>query len=233
MRAFIRVCAVAGLFLVAALAGPAAQAGAAVPPPPEAGCGSADDGYGAGLPCDVEVAVLTPVCDGDVPRLRYAVAPAASSGTVDVRFVHPGGDDVVHADQPLSGTVPWPGAVVDAAGAGVDWPGWRLEDGVWVAGDEYDWVRRSVEVAFDVDVDGAVASAVVAYPPSTPDCLTDPERSDVLVAGGGAAAGPPAAASVERAEVLSATGASAGPIALIAAGLLLAGAAGVLARRRA
>ena len=223
MRAFIRVGAAAGLFLVGVLAGPAAQAGAVVPA--TAGCG-ADDGYGGGLPCDLEVAVLTPACDGDVPRLRYAVTAPGGGQTVDVTFVHPDGDDVVHAGRSLDGTVLWPGAVVDDAGTGVDWPGWRLENGAWVAGDEYDWARPSVQVAFTVD--GSTVSGVVDYPASTPACVADPERSDVLVAGDDTAAGP---AAGERAEVLSATGASAGPVVLIASGLLLAGVAGVLARR--
>lgn len=228
MRAFIRVCAVAGLVLAATGLAPAAIA--ATPEPSAAvqpdDCTRGTDDYGAELPCEVEVTVLTPVCDNDVPKLRYVVTPVGSDKTtVTVSFVNPDGEDVVYADQPLSGTVLWPGAVVDASGKGVDWPGWRLEAGKWVVGDEFDWVRPSVEVAFEVN---PTASAVVAYPPSSPVCLTEPERSDVLVAGGSKPAAPPAA----RAEVLSATGSTVGPIALVAGGLLLAGAGGVLAARR-
>lgn len=227
MRAPTRLCVVVGLALVvvAGLA-PVASAATPAPSPTVDDCTRGTDDYGAELPCEVDVTVLTPVCDRDVPKLRYAVTPVGSSGsTVTLTFVNPTGDDVVYADQPLSGTVLWPGAVVDASGAPVDWPGWRLEDGVWVQGDEFDWVRPSVEVTFEVN---PTASAVVAYPPSSPVCLSQPERSDVLVAG----VEPAGPSDASRSEVLSATGSSAGPLVLIASGLLLAGVAGLLAARR-
>ncbi|MBD7917199.1 LPXTG cell wall anchor domain-containing protein [Cellulomonas sp. Sa3CUA2] len=230
MRAFIKVCAVAGLVLAATGLGPVATAATSQPSAPAAdGCTRNTDEYGGELPCEVDVTVLTPVCDNDVPKLRYAVTPVGTDKTtVTIAFANPGGADVVYADQPLSGTVLWPGAVVDSTGAGVDWPGWRLEGGTWVVGDEFDWVRPSVEVSFQVNPS---ASAVVAYPPSSPVCLTAPPRSDVLAADDDAPA-VPAAVAGERAEVLSATGSSAGPLALIAGGLVLAGAGGVLAARR-
>lgn len=221
MRAITRACAVAGLLLAATGLAPAASAAptVAVPAAVDA-CGG--DGYGGGLPCEVAVTTLQPVCDGDVPRLRYAVT-ATGVETVDITFVGPDGADVVHTGQPLSGTVLWPGAVVDAVGAPVDWPGWRQEDGAWVAGDEYDWVRPSVEVAFAIG--DRSASTVAAYPDSAPGC--DPERSDVLVAVDDPVAAPPA----ERAEVLSATGSTSGPLVLISAGLVLAGVGGVMLAR--
>lgn len=175
MRAFTKACAVAGLFLAATGVAPAASAAVA----PSTGCAPGDDGYGGDAPCEIDVLVLEPVCDGDVPRLRYAVTPPrAEDGTVEIAFVNPGGGQEVLEAQPLSGSVLWPGAVVDDAGAPVDWPGWRLVDGAWVAGDEYDWVRPSVQVSFTVGEH--LASAVVAYPSSAPDC--DPEVSEVLVA---------------------------------------------------
>lgn len=231
MRAFIRACAAAGLVLAATGLAPAATA--ATPEPSVAAtaddCTRGTDGYGSALPCELDLTVLTPVCDNDVPKLRYTVTPVGSDRTtVTVTFVNPQGDDVVYADQPLSGTVLWPGAVVDASGKGVDWPGWRLEAGKWVQGDEFDWVRPSVQVDFEVNPSG---SAVVAYPPSSPVCLTEPERSDVLVAGGPAAK-PAAKPAAAKAQVLSATGSSVGPVAMIAGGLVLAGAGGVLAARR-
>lgn len=224
MRAFTKVCTVAGLVLAATGLAPAATA-SPVQLAPTDGCERGVDDYGSELPCELDVTVLTPICDNDVPKLRYVVTPVGTDeSTVTLTFVNPGGGDVVYADQPLSGTVLWPGAVVGTDGKGADWPGWRLENGTWVEGDEFDWVRPSVEVAFEVNPS---ASAVVAYPPSSPVCLTSPPRSDVLVAGPDA----PAAAA-ERAEVLSATGSTAGPIALIAGGLVLAGVGGVMAARR-
>ncbi|MFC0644486.1 LPXTG cell wall anchor domain-containing protein [Cellulomonas phragmiteti] len=232
MRVFTRVCATAALVLAATGLAPAATAAPlAATVVTGDDCTRGTDEYGAELPCEVEVTVLSPVCDNDVPKLRYAVTPIGSDrNRVTITFVNPGGADVVYADQPLTGTVLWPGAVQDSTGKGVDWPGWRLEGGTWVVGDEYDWVRPSVEVSFQVN---PAASAVVGYPPSSPVCLTGPERSDVLVAGDDApAAAGTASAAGYRAEVLSETGSSAGPLALIAGGLLLAGAGGVLAARR-
>ncbi len=225
MRAITRACAVAGLVLTMAGIAPAAASATPLPTEPAVAddCTRGTDGYGAALPCELEVTVLTPICDGDVPKLRYVVTPVGSDRTtVDITW---GDGQVVYTDQPLSGTVLWPGAVVGADGTGVDWPGWSLVDGEWVEGDEFDWVRPSVTVAFHVN---PAASAVVAYPPSSPTCLTAPERSDVLVAGDT----PVAAAPAARAEVLSATGSQVGPLVLIASGLVLAGAAGVVAARR-
>jgi LPXTG-motif cell wall-anchored protein len=234
MRAFTRACVVAGLVLAATGAAPAAFASPA--PSPSAGaddCTRGTDEYGAPLPCEVDVASLTAVCDANVPRLQYALAPVGTDHrTVTITFVNPtGGPDVVYADQPLSGTVTWPGAVTDASGAGVDWPGWRLEGGTWVQGDEFDWAAgSSVEVDFHVN---PTASVVTAYPRSTASCLTSPERSDVLSAGSDVVAGGVAASGPRvRAEVLSATGATTGPVVLVGAGLVLAGAAGVLVARR-
>ena len=227
MRTYMKACAVAGLVLAATALGPAASA-TIVESPANDGCTRDAGDYGAELPCDLDVTVLTPVCDNDVPKLQYVVTPTGTDRTtVTITWVNPSGADVVHADLPLSGTVPWPGAVQDADGKGVDWPGWRLVGDEWVEGDEFDWVRPSVEVAFEVNPG---ASAVVAYPPSSPVCLTSPPRTDVLSAGPEPAAAP--AAPAERAEVLSETGSSAGPIALIAGGLVLAGVGGVLAARR-
>lgn len=236
MRAVIKICTVAGIVLAtaalapAAAAAPGAVASAAVVPaavvPAPGGCAQDADGYGGEAPCELEVTTLHPVCDGDVPRLRYDVTGAGRTD-VEITFVNPEGAHVVHSGQPLSGSVLWPGAVVDEAGAPVDWPGWRRDAGTWVVGDEYDWVRPSVQVMFRLG-DAPAASAVVAYPPSAPDCLTEPERSDVLVAGDEPAA---PAAPVERAEVLSETGSTVGPIALISAGLVLAGIGGVMAAR--
>ena len=72
----------------------------------------------------------------------------------------------------------WPGAVPGPNGRGIDWPGWRqLSDGTWVQGDEFDWVRPTVQVLFQVNPE---ATVTVAYPPSSPNCLTEPVHSEVL-----------------------------------------------------
>ncbi|ADG73680.1 LPXTG-motif cell wall anchor domain protein [Cellulomonas flavigena DSM 20109] len=228
MRTYLKACAVAGLVLAASGLAPAASA-TIVETPATDGCTRDADAYGPELPCGLDLTVLTPICDNDVPKLHYVVTPTGTDRTtVTITWANPSGADVVYTDLPLSGTVPWPGAVTGADGKGADWPGWRLVDGTWVEGDEFDWVRPSVEVGFEVNPSG---SAVVAYPPSSPVCLTSPPRTDVLSAGPEPAVAP-AAAPAERAEVLSETGSTAGPLALIAGGLVLAGVGGVLAARR-
>ncbi|MFC8190325.1 LPXTG cell wall anchor domain-containing protein [Cellulomonas sp. NPDC057328] len=223
MRHTVRAAAAAALLLASVgLAPSVASAVPAPTPTPTDDCQRGVDDYGAPLPCEVVVTTLSPVCDNDVPRLRYVLtALGSSSSTVDVTWVNPGGDDVVYEDQPLDGSVLWPGAVVGTDGTGADWPGWRLEGGTWVQGDEYDWVRPDVTVRFDVNPSTTVT---VAYPPSSPQCLTAPPRSDVLSAVD--------AAPAERSEVLAATGAQVGLLAAAAAALVGLGAGAVAVRRR-
>lgn len=145
--------------------------------------------YGPGEEPSIDVQFLEPVCDGDVPWLSYSVSvpEGVGNGTATVTFHHPSdpSQDYVQSGLPLSGRILWPGAETDSAGNPVDWPGWRLENGEWVVGDEWDWVRPSVEVTIEVN---PVAGATVAYPPSSPACLTDPPGM------AGAVARPPAQA---------------------------------------
>lgn len=176
----------------------------------------------------LEVEVLQPICDGDVPYLQYAVAVTGTDATTaTITWLNPGNpsQNFVQSDLPLSGTVPWPGAEVDGDGNAVDWPGWRLENGEWVQGDQWDWVRPSVQVTIAVNPE---ATVTVAYPPSSPDCMTDPPGETP----------PPPLADVPPAAQASAslpdTGASVGWLAGLGAALLTLGAVAlVFARRRA
>ena len=137
----------------------------------------------------MEVGILTPVCDGDVPYLGYEITATniPSDATVTVTFLHPTDptQNVVYSGLPLSNLhvagnsatgVLWPGAVIDSAGAPIDWPGWSLVNGVWVEGDEFDWVRPSVQVLFVVNPE---ATVTVDYPPSSPDCDSNPPGGSV------------------------------------------------------
>ncbi|MBT0993037.1 peptidase [Cellulomonas sp. DKR-3] len=195
--------------LLAAVAVPAAAIAADPSPAPsdQYGCleQSADD-YGPPLPCELRVQVLSPFCDNEVPKLRYQVEAIGSPNTtVKITWVNPTGADYVLSGLPLSGTVNWPGAV-EQNGRGVDWPGWtQLPDGTWVEGDEWDWVRPSVEVRFEVNPE---ATVTVGYPPSRPECNTNPPSSAVL----------------SDEPELSATGTDALPLALAGGGLVAAGA---------
>ena len=117
------------------------------------------------------------ICDGDVPYLAYRIdltGTGITDDTVDIRWINPSGPDVVYRDQPLVGRVLWPGAVVGPNGEPLDWPGWRLVNGVWVEGDRYNWVRPSVQVRFTVNPSRTLT---FGYPPSRPSCLTNPPRT--------------------------------------------------------
>jgi hypothetical protein len=103
--------------------------------------------------------------------------------------VNPTGDDVTMSTQPLSGQALWPGIVVDSDGIVIDWPGWRLEDGVWVAGDEFDWALADLDVEFRA---GPMTTRLVSYPAATDTCIPTPEGG---VAAGGSTPAPSASAS--------------------------------------
>ena len=100
------------------------------------------------------------VCTADLPTLSYSTDGATAS-TVTVTFVNPGGSNTVYTNQPLSGSVVWPGTVV-SGGKVTDWPGWtKNADGTWTKGDAYDWSLSNVQV---IIADGAEASTVASYP---------------------------------------------------------------------
>lgn len=219
MKSSMRASSAAALSAAAGLAF-ALPAAAAVAPSP-GGCGD-DDGYSAAGVCQLKVELLSPVCDNDVPYLTYRVAVEGTSKTdLTITWDNPSGADVVQSGLPLSGRVPWPGAVVGPDGRGADWPGWtRQADGTWSEGDEFDWVRPSVQVTLAVNPS---VTATVAYPPSAPQCVTGPVESSVLAA--------PAPGS--GSGVLAATGSDTTPWLVAAGALVLAGGGLVAARARA
>jgi hypothetical protein len=197
-----------GLFVSLALSGPAVAAST-----PD-GCAEQPPGYAAPGVCQLTVEVATPVCVNDVPALNYQVlAEGTSATTVDITWLDPSGANVVYSNQPLSGSVRWPGAVVGADGKGVGWPGWiQQSSGAWVQGGPFSWANPSAQVLFSV---GPQATVTVAYPAAA-GCT--PVRSDVL------AAEPNVAAVAPQSGVLSETGANVEPLLLIAGGLVLVGA---------
>lgn len=222
MNRSMRVSTAAALSALAGLAF-ALPVSAAVTPSPTA-CADGEDGYSAGGVCQLEVELLTPVCDNDVPYLSYRVSAQGTSSTaLTLTWDNPSGADVVQSGLPLEGRVPWPGAVVGPDGKGADWPGWtKRADGTWVQGDEFDWVRPAVTVTLAVNPS---VTTTVAYPPSSPVCLTEPVRSSVL------AAAPPTRTRSTSA-VLAATGSEATPWLVAAGALVLAGGGLVAARAR-
>ncbi|HEY7133419.1 MAG TPA: hypothetical protein VH440_14285 [Candidatus Limnocylindrales bacterium] len=120
------------------------------------------------------------VCDGNTPYLAYdfTVLNLPGADEVTITFLNPGGANVVYADQPLSGRVLWPGAVLDASGNVIDWPGWTLNpDGSWSVGDEFDWARPTVSILFEVNPS---ATLVAGYPPASPGCTDPPPELGIL-----------------------------------------------------
>src|SRR5262249_9899016 len=111
----------------------------------------------------LHVDIAEPICDGNIPFLHYKISLDNVEGnpTVNITWLNPGGPNVVYADQPLEGQVLWPGAIPADQPGGPDWPGWSLVNGVWVQGDEFDWVRPTVQVNFEVNPQ---ATVTVAYP---------------------------------------------------------------------
>jgi len=130
-------------------------------------------------PPAIEVAFKDAVCRLDVPYLKYDInVTGTPNTTATITFLNPnsGGADVVFADQPLEGELLWPGAAAGPDGKGTDWPGWRFEGGKWIQGDEFDWVRPTVEVKFQVNPE---VTATVSYPPASAACA-NPPQTEVL-----------------------------------------------------
>lgn len=211
--------------LALTLSGAVLSAGAASATPTElTPCEAEAQGYAPSTPCQLTVDTQTQ-CRNNVPMIGYrAVAEGTNATTATITFINPNGDDIVLTNQPLSGTVLWPGATVDANGNPTDWPGWtQLASGEWVEGDEFDWARPSVTMTFQVN---PVAQAVVAYPVATAACVAGPT-------GGTSSAGVTQVSAVSTSvSTLSSTGATVTPLLAIAGGLVVVGLGAVLVVRR-
>lgn len=199
-------------------AGPAAAVETPAP-----GCPTQDPGYEAGGVCQVTVTTVDPTCVGGVASLDYVVtAEGTPSSTVTITFVNPSGGNVVYANQPLTGSVLWPGMVV-TGGQATDWPGWtKAADGTWSSGDEFSWADSNVQVLFAV---GPEAAATVTYPQGTGSGYCGPSSSEVLAA-------PPNASTSLVSNVLAATGANPMPLAFLGGGLILVGGSLLVMRSR-
>lgn len=81
-------------------------------------CEEQDTGYGASSVCVVRVAQADPICPSDALQLQYAVtAEGTAVSTVDLRWINPGGSDVVQTGLPFTGTVNWPTSIPQRATA--------------------------------------------------------------------------------------------------------------------
>ena len=128
------------------------------------------------------VATADSVCINDVPYINYDVTPLdfASNGPVTITFFDPAGNLIAtYPNQPLTGQILWPGAVVDGNGNGVDWPGWVYANGAWSQEpDGFEGLIPSATIVFSVNPTDTV---ILGYPPASPFCNPRPPGAPVAV----------------------------------------------------
>ncbi len=209
-RAALVTVALAAALLTAGPAMAETPPASSTPTPGPSGyaCLNQEAGYAASGVCQLVVLKADTVCRGDLPWLDYSLqAQGTPNTTATLTWGDPNGQHVTMSGLPLTGSVLWPGAVADAHGNAIDWPGWSLVNGVWVQHDQWDWVRPSVPLTFEVNPSATITAY---YPEATAPCA-DPPSTAVLADGGSA--------------VLASTGTSdATPLMAGAAGALLLGA---------
>lgn len=123
------------------------------------------------------ITALTPVCQADVPYIEYDATVDGVEFTTATLTFRDRNDVVVETRtvDSLRGRTLFPGAEVDADGNGVDWPGWRFENGFWVEDPSDAILREGLTVTIEVNPS---ATAQVAYPPATSACAS-PENPEV------------------------------------------------------
>lgn len=155
------------------------------------------------------------VCQGDVPYLAYDVElpegyTTDDAAPVTITFVNPTGDDYVVTDQPLQGSLLWPGA---SAAEPKMWPGWALVDGKYTKTDgNFQWTREGVTVKFEVNPS---YETTVTYPQATALCANPASTTSVPVTTPAADPSDPKALAVTG-SVFQAGWLAAGAIALLA-----------------
>ena len=133
----------------------------------------------ASVTVTIEAPVMTvtasSICVNDVPYIDYVVTPGNFTPVngVTIAWADSNNNVITTMDnQPLSGRVLWPGAVVDDQGKGIDWPGWIFENNRWVEGaDGFEKLRPTTNVTFTVNPSQTIA---ISYPPSDPFCTSRP-----------------------------------------------------------
>ncbi|HMP90187.1 MAG TPA: SdrD B-like domain-containing protein [Kiritimatiellia bacterium] len=115
--------------------------------------------------------ITDPFCSNDAPYLAYTVIPVGFTPTNGVQLSWITTNNVtvqVLTNQPLSGVLLWPGAVI-SNGLPVAWPGWSFTNGVWVEVD--DGLRPFMTLLAEINPTSASQDV---YPPATPDCDPNP-----------------------------------------------------------
>ncbi|WP_291150076.1 gliding motility-associated C-terminal domain-containing protein [Flavobacterium sp. UBA7680] len=123
----------------------------------------------------VMTVTATPICVNDVPYIDYVVTPGNFIPVNGVTIAWANAQNTVittMTNLPLSGRVLWPGAVVNEAGNGIDWPGWIFENNKWVQGaDGFESLRPTVNLTISVNPSETIT---VNYPPADPYCIARP-----------------------------------------------------------
>jgi hypothetical protein len=111
------------------------------------------------------------LCIDDAPYLAYTILPIGFSPTnATLEWITTNGVVVqVVSNQPLTGTLLWPGTVIDTNGVVIDWPGWAFTNGVWV--EEDDGLRPFMLLNAIINPTNTV---IEVYPPATPECSPNP-----------------------------------------------------------
>jgi len=182
---FMSASVIAALLFSVSIAPAAAIADVAPAPAVTEGA----DGYTPDEPTEPTLAGSTAVgeCNRDVPWINFAVELTDPDGQATgntASLVLTDGSNTVTiplgelVNGQLSGRVLWPGASIDTAGNPTGWPGWAFVDGQWVETDgNYRWTRGDISATIVVNPEVAVP---LSYPPSTPQCATDPRTSSAV-----------------------------------------------------
>jgi hypothetical protein len=163
------------------------------------------------------ITALASECVNNAPYITYDITPFGftPSGGATLRFYDLDGNSVdsVHVAD-LTGRVLYPGADVDGAGIATDWPGWKLENGLWVLDPSDAVLREGLRVVVEVN---PTSEGIVSYPPATSACANPAQV-------------PPA--PVRPPAMLPPTGSTTQPFALTAFCLVAVGGLALLSRRR-
>ncbi|WP_180907453.1 gliding motility-associated C-terminal domain-containing protein, partial [Flavobacterium salmonis] len=117
-------------------------------------------------------------CDKNTPYVTYNVTADnfTPTGLLTINWIDSANNVVAtQNNMPLSGNVLWPGAIVDSNNNPIDWPGWILVNGQWIArNDGFELTRPAVTMQFTLN---PTKSVVVNYPAATSGCNAMPTFS--------------------------------------------------------
>ncbi|MGY6561552.1 MAG: T9SS type A sorting domain-containing protein [Luteibaculaceae bacterium] len=123
------------------------------------------------------------LCRNDVPWLRYTLeanfAPAPGTTPLFIDFFDATTRALVTTvtttfRNAVRDSVLFPGAQIDGSGNGINWPGWRLDGGVWVEDLSFNFgnLRPNTFIQFRVNPESAIFE--IEYPEATAECIASP-----------------------------------------------------------